>query len=183
MINKYGRRSKFGMKGTCSRFSLAGGTFQDCPALIAHVERCCGFIPTLSVLVQNLLKRMLSNPLLFVERVTEIYSLVVLTCMCFCLAEVCMCFPYQYMITSKGCSEELWAFSLQPCVEGVVLRRAWVKSFLWTWWHMAFPLCFTGCRAQGVKGEQKDTKLVWVLSERQVCPFCACLWMGTKMLL
>ncbi|KAL2300766.1 hypothetical protein Nmel_013655, partial [Mimus melanotis] len=38
MINKYGRRSKFGMKGRCSHFPRAGGTFQDCPALIAHVE-------------------------------------------------------------------------------------------------------------------------------------------------
>lgn len=73
MINKYGRRSKFGMKGTCNHFPLAGGTFQDCPALIAHVERCCDFIPTLSVLVQSLLKRMLFSPPLFVGRVMEIY--------------------------------------------------------------------------------------------------------------
>lgn len=59
MINKYGRRSKFGMKGTCSLFPLAGGTFQDCQVLIAPMERCCGFIPMLSILVQSLLKRIL----------------------------------------------------------------------------------------------------------------------------
>ncbi|OXB58847.1 hypothetical protein ASZ78_004769 [Callipepla squamata] len=39
MINKYGRRSKFGMKGRCSLLPLAGGTFQDYQVLIAHVER------------------------------------------------------------------------------------------------------------------------------------------------
>lgn len=184
MINKYGRRSKFGMKGTCNHFSLAGGTFQDCPALIAHVERCCDFIPMLSVLVQSLLKRMLSSPLLFVGRVMEIYRLMVLTCTCFCWAEVCVCFPYQYITACTGCPEELWACSFQLCVEGVVLRAAcsWMKFFLQTW-CMGFPLCCTGCRVQDANGEQKDVKLVWVLLERQMHSFCACLWRGTEMLL
>lgn len=119
MINKYGRRSKFGMKGTCSHFPQAGGTFQDCPALIAHVERCCGFIPTLSVLVQSLLKTMLSSPLLFVEKVMEIYRLVVLTYMCFGWAEVCMLFS----LSVHSCIYRLPKKSFEPACSSHVLRE------------------------------------------------------------
>lgn len=107
MINKYGRRSKFGMKGTCSCFLLAGDTFQDYPALRVHMERCCGFVPTLSELMLSLLKRMLSSPLLSLERVKEVYNWVVLICMCFCWAEVCVHFPYQYITASTDCAEKL----------------------------------------------------------------------------
>lgn len=70
MINKYGRRSKFGMKGRCSLLPLAGGTFQDCQVLIACVERCCGFVHMLSVPMQSLLERTLSIHLLGCEIVS-----------------------------------------------------------------------------------------------------------------
>lgn len=68
MINKYGRRSKFGMKGRCSLLPLAGGTFQDCQVLIEHVERCCGFVHMLSVLTQSVLKRTLSKRYCYLKR-------------------------------------------------------------------------------------------------------------------
>lgn len=137
MINKYGRRSKFGMKGRCSHLPLAGGTFQECPALIAHAERCCGFILTM----QSPLKGVQSSSACWESNGDRWAGG---SHLCELLwAQVWMCGFSEYITASTGCPEELWVCSLQLCI---VFRTAGsrVKSVLWTWW------C-TGC-AGGTEG-------------------------------